>query len=100
MMTAQRAVEAMLAEIGYRKGTLRTRIIEAVREGKMPDAMAEWADEVRIYGNESHTSGESPDPLPDADDAKHALTFSWMLAEYLFVLPARIKRAREPDAQE
>ena len=98
--TAVRAVEAMLAEEGYhdRKQGLKRRIDNAVAEGKLPPAMGDWANEVREIGNETHTD-ESPAPLPGKEDAKQALLFANMLAEYLFVLPTRIKQARGKEEQ-
>ena len=62
--------------------------------------MAEWAHDVREIGNETHTD-EDPGPPPDKTDAERVLRFANTLAEYLFVLPARIKKASgkdKPDA--
>jgi len=65
----------------------------------LPEVMADWANEVREFGNEGHTD-ETPDPLPSAEDAAHVLTYANTLADYLFVLPPRIKKQRpeEPKA--
>ena len=92
--TAVRAVEAMLAEKGYKKGGLKSRIEKAVTEGKLPQDMADWANEVRENGNVTHTDAE-PEPLPSDKDATRSLLFAKTLAEYLFVLPARIKSSRK-----
>lgn len=94
---AVRAVEAMLAEEGYckRSMSLKKRIDTAVDARALPPAMGDWANEVREIGRETHTD-ESPAPLPKERDAKHALLFANTLAQYLFVLPARISKARKP----
>ncbi len=93
--TAVRAVEAMMAEFGYRerKLGLKKRIDTAVEDRVLPPMMGEWADEVREFGNVTHTD-EQPEPLPDKKEAEMALLFANYLARYLFVLPARIKKAR------
>ena len=98
--TAVRAVEAMLAEKGYsaRQQGLKRRIDNAVADGNLPQAMGDWANEVREIGNETHTD-DNPAPLPGKKDAEQALRFANTLAEYLFVLPARIKRARRKEDQ-
>jgi hypothetical protein len=53
--------------------------------------MGEWAHEIREFGNEGHTD-EEPAPLATKEDAEHVLKYANTLAEYLFVLPARIKK--------
>jgi len=92
---AVRAVEAMMAEKGYwdRKMGLKGRIKAAVKQGDLPQVMADWANEVRVIGNDTHTD-EAPADLPNQDDAERAIHFANMLAEYLFVLPAQISRGR------
>lgn len=93
--TAVRAVEAMMAEVGYsdRKMGLGKRIETAVTDGILPQAMADWANEVREIGNETHTD-DKPADLPNDGDAKRSLMFANTLAQYLFVLPKNIERAR------
>ena len=96
--TARFAVEAMLAEKGYseRRVSLHDRIDNAVREGVLPAIMGDWAHEVREFGNEGHTDSE-PAPLPDKGHALHVLKFANMLAEYLFVLPKQVQKARSSE---
>jgi hypothetical protein len=91
---AVRAVEAMIAHQGYakRSDSLKARINKAVEQGLLPKVMGAWAHHVRLIGNDTHTDDE-PDELPDKDEAKEALTFANTLAEYLYVLPARIPEA-------
>ena len=84
-----------MAEKGYwdRKMGLKGRIKAAVKQGDLPQVMADWANEVRVIGNDTHTD-EAPADLPNQDDAERAIHFANMLAEYLFVLPAQISRGR------
>ena len=93
--TAVRAVEAMLAEKGYRerKLGLMGRIKKAVADGKLPGVMEDWALEVREIATDIHTD-EEPASLPDEKEADRALTYATMLANYLFVMPAEIEKHR------
>jgi len=90
-----RAVEAMLAEKGYRerKIGLMGLIKAAVADGHLPGVMADWALEVREIGTDTHTD-EVPAPLPSAEDARRAFIYAKTLAEYLFEMPAVIARNR------
>ena len=92
---AVRAVEAMMAEVGYRERRLglQKRIDKAVEERKLPPLMADLAHDVREIGNETHTD-EEPEPLTTQADAEQALKFANLLAEYLFVLPAEVEKAK------
>jgi hypothetical protein len=94
-----RAVEAMLAELKVVKPNgLKGRIEKAVAKDLLPQVMADWAEEIREIGNDSHTdSADDPDPLPDSEEAARALMFADTLADYLFVLPTQIQRARGKD---
>ncbi|MGH6921085.1 MAG: DUF4145 domain-containing protein [Geminicoccaceae bacterium] len=92
---AVKAVEAMMAEVGYkeRRLGLKKRIDKAVEDRKLPPLMACLAHDVREIGNETHTD-EAPQPITTQADADRALKFASLLAEYLFVLPAQIAEAR------
>lgn len=91
IMLAGSAVDAMLKELGYRQGKLYPRINQAQKDHKITDEMAKWAHEVRLDANEERHADENYS-LPDSDDAKHSIEFALALAEFLFVLPARVKR--------
>jgi hypothetical protein len=90
---AVRAVEAMLAEKGYRSGGLMGRINQAAADGHLPAVMKDWALEVREIGFDAHTDA-NPAPLADAKEAEIALSYATQLANYLFVLPAEIEKHR------
>ncbi len=98
--TAVRAVEAMLADKGYstRRDSLEKRINKAVIDGLLPKTMGQWAHHVRDIGNETHTDDDDS-PLPTKGEANDALLFANMLAEYLYVLPARFpEKLADADA--
>ena len=85
-----------MAEMNYRdrKIGLLGRIKTAVSDGVLPRVMGDWAKRVREIGVATHTD-DKPGPLPSKKDANDALLFANMLAEYLFVLPARIPKPRK-----
>jgi len=53
--------------------------------------MARWAHEVRLDANEPRHADETT-PLPTEDDARKCVDFALALAQFLFVLPAQVKR--------
>lgn len=101
IMASASALDAMLKEKGYRDGDLYKRIKSAAENHLITESMAEWANHIRLEANNQRHADEEAD-LPTIDDAKRALEFALALAEYLYVLPARVncslleaKRARK-----
>ncbi|MDF5870849.1 DUF4145 domain-containing protein [Pseudomonas aeruginosa] len=88
MLTAS-SVDAMLKEKGLRDGTLYKRIDKAATEHLITPEMAKWAHEVRLGANEQRHADEDA-ALPDEADAERAVEFALALAQFLFVLPARV----------
>lgn len=91
VMLAASAVDAMLKQRGYVDGSLYSRIETAASDRVLTNEMASWAHAVRLDANDQRHADEAA-PLPTTDDAKRVLEFALALAEYLFVLPARIER--------
>jgi hypothetical protein len=93
VMLAASAVDAMLKEKGYKEGKLYPRIKKAYADHLLTEAMADWAHEVRLEANEErHADDEAT--MPDIQEAKRVIEFASALAEYLFVLPSKIEKAR------
>ncbi|MEE9574392.1 MAG: DUF4145 domain-containing protein [Candidatus Neomarinimicrobiota bacterium] len=91
VMLAASSVDAMLKEKGYKDGSLYERIEKAVKEHLLAPEMVVWAHEVRLDANDQrHADEESV--IPSSEDAKKVVDFTKAIAEYLFVLPARIQR--------
>lgn len=90
MLTAS-AVDAMLKAKEYTSGSLYHRIEEAANNHLITPEMATWAHEVRLDANDQRHADEEA-TLPTAQDADKAIDFSLALAEFLFVLPAKIQR--------
>jgi len=93
MLTAS-AVDAMLKDKGYKDGSLNTRIDAAAKNHLITDEMAAWAHEIRLDANDQRHADETA-PLPSAADAAKVIEFTSALAQFLYVLPARVERGRK-----
>jgi hypothetical protein len=96
MLTAS-AVDAMLKAKNYRQGSLYARIDQAKADALITEEMAAWAHEVRLDANDNRHADEDA-PLPDVEAAKKAIDFANALAQFVFVLPARVERGRKGGA--
>lgn len=93
VMLAASSVDAMLKEIGLVKGDLYGRIKTAAEQHRITAEMAEWAHEVRLDANDQRHADQGAE-LPNESDAQRAIEFVSALAQFLFVLPSRVKRGR------
>lgn len=91
VMLSACAVDAMLKEKGYTEGSLYSRIEIAVEDNLLTSEMARWAHDIRLDANDQRHSDEEAS-LPNGDDAKKVIDFTLAIAEYLYVLPARVQR--------
>ena len=96
MLTAS-AVDAMLKDKGYKDGQLFNRINQARDDHLITKEMALWAHEIRLEANDQRHADEDA-PLPNEVDANNVIEFAKALAEFLYVLPARVARGRGGDA--
>ena len=86
------AVDAMLKEKKYEQGSLYERIEKAAQEGVITQEMASLAHDVRLDANDQRhadLAAQNPTSL----DALRCFDFAEALAEMMFVLPGRVKRA-------
>lgn len=91
------AVDAMLKELGYSNGSVYNRIDEALKENKLTQGMADWAHEVRLGSNRPRHADVNR-PHVTVDEAKQSVEFAEALANFLFVLTARIQRGIQAAA--
>lgn len=85
------AVDAMLKNLGYEKGSVYTRIDDALADNKLTKGMAEWAHVVRLGSNRPrHADKEAPHVSPE--EAKRSVDFAEALGNFLFVLSGKIDR--------
>lgn len=91
VMLAASSVDAMLKAKNLKTGSLYKRIDEAVEANMITPEMAEWAHDVRLDANDERHADDGA-PLPGPDDARRAVDFAIALGQFMFVLPARVKR--------
>lgn len=89
---AASAVDAMLKELGYNDGSLYQRISKAVGDNVLTKNMADWAHHVRLEANRTRHADED-DPFVAPEEAKQVVEFVEALGQFLFVLPARMKKS-------
>ncbi|KIF65453.1 hypothetical protein NX10_00915 [Pseudomonas fluorescens] len=92
MLTAS-AVDSMLKEKGYKEGSLYKRIDKAAADHLITAEMAAWAHEVRLDANDQRHVDDNA-AMPDEADAQRSIEFTQALAQFLFVLPARVAEGR------
>jgi hypothetical protein len=90
-MLAASAVDAMLKAKDLKSGSLYDRINKAAERHLITDEMARWAHDVRLDANDERHADENAE-LPTLEDAKRAIEFSLALAQFMFVLPERVRR--------
>lgn len=91
LMVSASAVDSMLKTKGYKDGNLYTRINKAAADHVVTNEMAEWAHHIRLEANgQRHADDE--EAIPTKIEAERSLEFALALAEFLFVLPARVTR--------
>ena len=93
MLTAS-AIDAMLKDKGLKQGSLSARIDQAAAGHLITAEMAAWAHEIRLDANDQRHSDDSTE-LPAAEDAARVISFATALAQFLYVLPARVERGRK-----
>jgi hypothetical protein len=91
VMLAASAVDAMLKARGLTEGSLYKRIDQAASDGLITTDMAAWAHHVRLEANDERHADEAA-PLPSGIEARRAVDFAFELAQFMFVLPARVTR--------
>jgi len=92
MLTAS-SIDSMLKDKGYTEGNLYSRIDSAAQKHLITQEMAAWAHEIRLDANDQRHADEEA-PLPSEADAEKAIEFARALAQFLYVLPARVQRGR------
>ena len=90
VMLAASAVDAMLKSKDLKGGSLYSRIDKASKDHLITSDMAQWAHDVRIDANDERHSDENAS-MPNTADAKRCVDFALALAQFMFVLPAKVK---------
>ena len=90
-MLAASAVDALLQSKGYPDGRLYDRINRAAADHVITEDMAAWAHHVRLEANDPRHA-DAVRPHATRADAEQTVEFAEALAQFLFVLPARVAR--------
>ncbi len=99
IMVCASAVQAMLAEKKIEATSIYRSLNKAVKEGVLSEDLAKWGHQVRLEANEQrHVDKDKP--APTTEDAERCLEFTMMLAEILFVIPARVSKGLETSQPE
>lgn len=86
LVMVRRTLEGTCSDQGSAKRTLAESLNELQTQGKIDGLLAEWADLLRVVGNEgAHYTGNKV----SAQDAEDALDFAEALLDHLYVLRAR-----------
>jgi Domain of unknown function (DUF4145) len=93
VMLSASAIDAMLKDQGYsnKKESLYNRIEMACSDGLLTESMRDWAHEIRLSANDPRHADEDFEGSTKRD-AEQTLAFAQALGEYLYVLPARVKK--------
>lgn len=91
VMLAASAVDAMLKAANLKSGSLFERINQAADQHLITPEMAQWAHDIRLDANDQRHADESA-PLPTQEDAERVIEFALALGQFIFVLPARVRR--------
>ena len=94
VMLIASSIDAMLKDKGLKQGSLSARIDEAAKAHLITHEMAAWAHEIRLDANDQRHADESAS-LPSQADAEKVIAFASALAQFLYVLPARVERGRK-----
>jgi hypothetical protein len=86
LVMVRRTLEGTCADQGSTKRTLAESLKDLQTRGKIDGLLAEWADLLRVVGNEgAHFTANKV----SAQDAEDALDFAEALLDHLYVLRAR-----------
>ncbi|RMD63064.1 DUF4145 domain-containing protein [Candidatus Parcubacteria bacterium] len=91
VIMARKAVERAIGHIAPDlSGPLGNRLKALRKRGDIPQALLDWADEVKALGNIGAHDTETTE-----EDARQAVSFAEMFLTYMFTLPEEIRRRRK-----
>ncbi|MDC7718647.1 DUF4145 domain-containing protein [Vogesella sp. DC21W] len=93
LMLSASCIDEMLKVKGYKTGRLNDRIKKAAEDHVITKEMEMWAHEIRLEANDQRHADEDAEPATP-ENAQRIVTFAKALAEFLFVLPSKIEKAR------
>ena len=85
---SRKCIEAVCHELGETKGPLNRRLSNLRENGKIDQKLLEWADQLRLIGNDAAHDLEI---IMEQVDAKDALDFVEAILMYVFTLTIRFE---------
>jgi len=76
-------------------GTLKGRIEKLVQQNRLTPELGEWADQIRLLGNEAAHEIDQP----TREEVEALRNFSDLVLRYLFTLPAMVKARKAPGPE-
>ncbi len=80
-------------------GKLANQIKELVHAGNLHPQLGEWADAVRLFGNEGAHPGDDGLDTVSQQDAEDALSFLDQLVDWTYVAPWKLQQSRARTTQ-
>ena len=90
---ARSALQAALRDKNANGSTLKQEIDDLAAKGILAPIMKEWANQIRLLGNES--AHPNPAQVIDPQDARDIMEFLNFLLEYLYTFPYKIQQYQE-----
>lgn len=75
------------------RSSLADRIKKAAEDRNLTHEVAEWANQIRFWGNDA---AQEDEPFTE-EDARQMGEFTELLLTYLFTLPEKLARARDQE---
>lgn len=100
VIMCRKTLEALCSELGAARGTLKDRLMELVTAGKLDRRLFDWADQLRVVGNDA---AHDLEVLLTADDARDSLEFVEAILASAYTLSRRFeafKRRRQARSSE
>lgn len=97
LMLAAASIDAMLKDKGFKTGSLYERIELAAKANLLTCEMRDWAHEIRLSANEPRHADDDFDGAT-VQDIEQILEFSSALGQYLYSLPARVRKWKNNDS--
>lgn len=97
---ARRLLEGIAVDLGARGNTLAAKLEDLRTGGAIDGRLAEWADALRVVGNDA---AHRVDNVISHEDAADALSFAEAMADYVYTFRARYDRflaRRNPESPD
>ncbi len=96
---ARRATQGVCIDQNAKPGKLANQIKELVQTGHLHPQLGDWADQVRLFGNDGAHPGDDGLDTVTQQDAEDALAFLDQLLEWTYVQPWKLQQSRARQQQ-